>query len=267
MFLPSSSLPWFQDLVLRFSSPLFGAPRMLWCPPPPRRPQCLRFGDRRSFGHPLSSPLQRWGTPAFVLGEDSPGSGGSRALWRGSCAHCLSPAGEGSGPSWACRSWTKEVPGVPRPVLGLGTPPAIVGPLGWLSLGKLAGDPYPVPLPTPLVPLSWRENHLSTSRSPPWRPAPSGCAQQGGATSVQCPLSRRGPGGLRGCKGLPLASCAQPWSRGAGLRLAWPAVGSGLWRWCSAFLFPGCVTLGALTRLSVPPLPPLQNGGDDRSAS
>ncbi|KAI4532562.1 hypothetical protein MG293_017827 [Ovis ammon polii] len=48
MFLPSSSIPWFQDLVLRFSSPLFGAPRMLWGPPPPRRPQCLRFGDRRT---------------------------------------------------------------------------------------------------------------------------------------------------------------------------------------------------------------------------
>lgn len=180
MFLPSSSIPWFQDLVLRFSSPLFGAPRMLWGPPPPRRPQCLRFGDRRSVGHPLSSPV----LAAAALGQP-----------------CLRP---GRGLSWVRREqgpverklrplsvasrrgvWTvlgvqeldKEVPGVPRPVQGLGTPPAIVGPLGWLSLGKPAGDPYPVPLLTPLVPLSWRENHLSTSRSPPWRPAPSGCSQ------------------------------------------------------------------------------------------
>ena len=78
----------------------------------------------------------------------------------------------------------EEVPGVPRPVPGLGTPPAIVGPLGWLSLGKLAGEPHPVPLPTPIVSLGGHENHLSTSQSPPWRPAPSGCAQQGGTTSV-----------------------------------------------------------------------------------
>ena len=101
---------------------------------------------------------------------------------------------------------------VPRPVLGLGTPPAIVGPLGWLSLGKLAVDPHPVPLPTSLVPLGRRESHLGASWSLPWRPAPSGCAQQDGVTSVRDPLSRRGPEGVLGGSGAagacPLPSCS-----------------------------------------------------------
>ena len=66
-----------------------------------------------------------------------------------------------------------------------------------------------------------------------------------------------GSGVARAC---PLPFCTQPWSRGAGLRLAWPAVGTRLWRWCPAFLFLGCVTLGVLTRLPVPQRLPLQNG-------
>ena len=112
---------------------------------------------------------------------------------------------------------------VPRRVPGLGTPPAIVGPLGWLSLGKLAGDPHPVPLPTSLVPLGGRESHLGTSWSPPWRPAPSGCAQRGGATSVRDPLSRRGPGGLGGCRSLsPAFLFIAVWRRGrAEAGLSW----------------------------------------------
>lgn len=94
-FLPISSIPWFQDVILRFSSTLFGAPQMLWGPHPPRRPQCLRFGARRLFGHLLSSPV----LAAAVLGQPClrPGRGLSWAMWRGSCAHCPSPAGEGLG--------------------------------------------------------------------------------------------------------------------------------------------------------------------------
>ena len=64
-------------------------------PHPPRRPQCLRFGARRLFGHLLSSPV----LAAAVLGQPClrPGRGLSWAMWRGSCAHCPSPAGEGLG--------------------------------------------------------------------------------------------------------------------------------------------------------------------------
>lgn len=172
-------------------------------------------------------------------------------MWRGSCARCPSPAGEGPGPSRGCRSWTRRCPGVPRPVLGLGTPPAIVGPLGWLSLGKLARDPHPVPLRTSLVPLGGRESHLSTSRSPPWRPAPSGCAQRGGATSVRDPLSRRGPGGLGGCRSLSPAFLCQPCSGGAGPRLACPGVGGGLWALETVPSFP-VSRLCDLGRLNMP---------------
>ena len=54
---PSSHILPFQNVVLRFSNPLFGATWRLWGPQPPKGPSVWWFGDCRLFWHCLCSPL------------------------------------------------------------------------------------------------------------------------------------------------------------------------------------------------------------------
>lgn len=54
---PSSHILPFQNVVLRFSNPLFGATWRLWGPQPPKGPSVWWFGDCRLFWHCSCSPL------------------------------------------------------------------------------------------------------------------------------------------------------------------------------------------------------------------
>lgn len=186
---PSSHILPFQNVVLRFSNPRFGATWRLWGPQPPKGPSVWWFGDCRLFWHCSCSPL----LVAAALGQSL---GHCRLPERGllqarrELGHvekkilCIAPPQQerGPGPPWGVQGLGKEVPRSAHTVQRPGTPPAVTGFLGWLSLGKAVGDPHPVPLLDPLILPGRRERHLAISQSPAWSLAPSGCSQRRGVT-------------------------------------------------------------------------------------